>query len=107
MPRAVLAIVVLWFAVQSTAHACGNEPPLEELTTPQADREVSDAYQLARENAASTELLERSQQTWEEYRRANCELMSARDAGTSEEAAAQCNAFMARERSLELRLLSY
>ena len=99
--------IVLWFAVDSTAQACGNEPLLEELTTPQADREVIDAYQLARENAASTELLERSQQTWEEYRRANCELMSARDAGTSEEAAAQCNAFMARERSLELRLLSY
>jgi uncharacterized protein YecT (DUF1311 family) len=51
--------------------------------------------------------LRQAQRLWEEYRRANCELMSARDAGASTEAAAQCNAFMARERSFELRLLSY
>ena len=106
MPRSVLA-VVLWFAVQSTAHACGNEPPLEELTLPQTDRELSDAYEVALESSASRELREQAQRLWEEYRRANCELMSARDAGASAEAAAQCNAFMARERSLELRLLSY
>ena len=80
---------------------------MEELTTPQADDEVTAAYQLALESAVSTDLLERSQQLWQEYRQANCELMSARDAGPSQEAAAQCNAFMARERSLVLRLLSY
>jgi len=107
MPRAVLAVVVLWFAVQSTTHACGNEPLAEEFTTPQTERDLGDVYDLALENSARRELLERSQRLWEEYRQANCELMSARDSGTSEEAAMQCHAFMARERSLELRLLSY
>jgi hypothetical protein len=38
---------------------------------------------------------------------ADRELTSAREAGPAPEASAQCNAFMARERSLELRLLSY
>jgi uncharacterized protein YecT (DUF1311 family) len=106
MLRATLA-VVFCSALHATAQACGNEPLLEELTTPQAERDLGDVYELALENSARRELLERAQQLWEEYRQANCELMSIRDAGASPEAMAQCTAFMARERSLELRLLSY
>jgi uncharacterized protein YecT (DUF1311 family) len=106
MPRAAF-VVLLWFAIHPTVQACSNEPLLEELTAPQSERELVDAYELALESSGSRELLERAQQLWEEYRQANCELMSARDAGPSPEASAQCHVFMARERSLELRLLSY
>lgn len=69
--------------------------------------ELSGAYELAFANSSSKALLERAQQLWEEFRQANCELISARDDEPSAEAAAQCRAFMARERSFELRLLSY
>jgi uncharacterized protein YecT (DUF1311 family) len=106
MPRAAFAFL-LWFAIHPTVQACGNEPPLEELTAPQSEGELADAYKRALESSAARESLERAQQLWEEYRQANCELMSARDAGPSPEASAQCHAFMARERSLDLRLLSY
>jgi uncharacterized protein YecT (DUF1311 family) len=106
MPRAAFA-VLLWFAIQPTVQACGSEPLLEELTAPQSERELADAYEHALESSTSRESLERAQQLWEEYRQANCELMSARDGGPAPEASAQCHAFMARERVFELRLLSY
>jgi uncharacterized protein YecT (DUF1311 family) len=106
MPRAAL-VVVLWFAMHPTVQACGDEPLPEELTAPQSERELAAAYEHALESSGSREPLERAQQLWEEYRQANCELMSARDAGPSPEASAQCHAFMARERIFELRLLSY
>jgi len=70
MPRAAFA-VLLWFAIHLTVQACGNEPPLEELSTPQFEGELADAYEHALESSAARESL------------------------------------MARERSLELRLLSY
>jgi uncharacterized protein YecT (DUF1311 family) len=103
----VAALALFLSCIGSTALACGDEPSSQELTAAPADSELGDAYALALEASAHQELLERAQQLWEEFRQANCELMSAREAGPSSEAAAQCQAFMARERTFELRLLGY
>jgi len=105
MPRAAL-FAVFCFVLQSTL-ACVNDPLVEESAVTANEDELGNAYELALENSASRVLLERAQRLWEDFRQANCELISARNDEPSAEAAAQCHAFMARERSFELRLLSY
>jgi uncharacterized protein YecT (DUF1311 family) len=53
------------------------------------------------------ELLESAQRAWQEYRDANCELMSERDReDLKTDALATCLDFMDREREFELRLIS-
>jgi uncharacterized protein YecT (DUF1311 family) len=53
------------------------------------------------------ELLESAQRAWQDYRDANCELMSARDReDLKADALATCLDFMDREREFELRLIS-
>ena len=71
-----------------------------------AQSELQDAYELAWNGSEQKELLDMAQEAWVEYRRANCELMSERDGTPAPGPQAQCLAFMTRERTFELRLLT-
>ena len=73
----------------------------------QAQKSLSEAYELALSRSSQKEALEMAQRAWLDYVHANCEVMGERDGRTAPDAQAQCLAFMTRERTFELRLLSY
>jgi uncharacterized protein YecT (DUF1311 family) len=79
------------------------------LDEPETDRELAAVYVSVwrATDGHRKELLETAQRAWLEYREANCELVGERDReDLRAEALAECLAFMARERTLELRLIS-
>lgn len=84
--RKVVSLALIVFLVESMA--CEDFPEVLKV-----EDELRDMY--------------RGQRAWEEYRQANCELMSDRAGEPAREPLARCLASMARERTAELRLLSY
>jgi uncharacterized protein YecT (DUF1311 family) len=93
--------VLLCVCISSFAYACDEQDPVEK-----AESELSDAYEVALNAAVRKALLEKAQQAWNDYREANCELMSERNGQPAAEPQAQCLVFMTNERTAELRLLS-
>ena len=98
------AFLSLAFPVVLLAHEtdpCTVQPPSEaELHAVFLEaREVADEQQRG--------WLDAAQRAWLDYRAATCALIGERQTESATlEAQAQCSAFMARERSAELRLLS-
>jgi uncharacterized protein YecT (DUF1311 family) len=122
MEIAMLRVAVLVCAcIPSFAYACDEhcdphsglvmdasclELAWQDPAVEKAESELSDAYEVALNTAVRKALLEKAQQAWNDYREANCELMSERDGQPAAEPQAQCLVFMTNERAAELRLLS-
>jgi uncharacterized protein YecT (DUF1311 family) len=106
MLRAAVLFALL-ASIDVDANACDVHPVWTDPAVLKAQQELLTAYERALENSNRHEFLLASQQAWEDYREANCALMSDRDGATAYAALSQCIAFMARERTFELRLLSY
>jgi uncharacterized protein YecT (DUF1311 family) len=103
----VMLRVAVFLVACSPSIACAcNEQLWQDPTLVKAQSELHDAYDLAWNGTEQKELLEIAQEAWAHYRQANCELMSDRDGTPAPEPQAQCLVFMAKERTLELRLLS-
>jgi uncharacterized protein YecT (DUF1311 family) len=102
---AALLVLLAW--IDPLAHACGDHPVWQDPAVRNAQNELVDAYELALNASSQKELLDMGQQAWNEYLQANCALMSDREGEPALEPLAQCIAFMTRQRTLELRLLSY
>ena len=102
--RPVAAFLSLAFPVFLLAHEadpCSVRPPSET--------ELHAVYLEAREAAdeQQRDWLDAAQRAWLDYRAATCALIGERETESATlEAQAQCSAFLARERSAELRLLS-
>ena len=79
----------------------------EECEIPETELEVAYVSLLEAASLRQRELLESAQRAWQDYRDANCELMSERDReDLKTEALATCLEFMDREREFELQLIS-
>jgi uncharacterized protein YecT (DUF1311 family) len=94
---------VLVLLILSCFHIDGY--PCEGLV--EAERELSDTYQLAWTGADEERriLLERSQVAWFHYRQANCAILATRSGVVAPEPQADCLAFMTHERTMELRII--
>ena len=101
--RSVAAFLALAFPVVLLSH----EPDPCAVQLP-SEAELHAAYLEAWEVADEQQRgwLDAAQRSWLDYRTATCALIGERetDSGTLQ-AQAQCSAFLARERSTELRLL--
>jgi uncharacterized protein YecT (DUF1311 family) len=79
----------------------------EECDIPETELEVAYLSVWEAANPKEQGLLESAQRAWDQYRDANCELMSERDReDLKADALATCLDFMDREREFELRLIS-
>ena len=88
--------LILLLCLNTTVFAQSDE--IEE-TPDEVQMMYDEVWQVA--DLRQQELLQAAQEAWLVYRQANCELL-----GRAEDGFATCSAFLARERVLELRLLS-
>ena len=100
-----IAAVFLSFTLPVTALAHEFDPCVVQLPS---EAELHAAYLETWEIADEEQraLLDAAQRAWVDYREATCALIGERSTESATlEAQAQCAAFMARERSAELRML--
>ena len=104
--RTLVTLAVCAWLPLAYAHDAAEEPGCEPE---EPDAELGSVYEfvLSVSDSERKVLLDHAQRAWLEYRDATCQAFSERPGSRALAAAAfdDCLAFMARERTLELRIL--